>query len=156
MPHCKHALIALALLCVDPVRAQQPPAPPPPRDGVVPALMLATVPELSAVQQTEVRRIFMQQRDAAEAIRQKTRSEMEALHAKERAEHERIDAQATEQLRKLLGDDGLRRFAQWQFAHGPATPDAHRPPPHAPGPPGAATMPPHGADEAEPAAPIDE
>ena len=156
MMHCKHALVALALLCVDSVRAQQPPAPPP-RDGVVPALMLAAVPELSAAQQSEVRRILTQRRDAAEAVREKTRGEMQALHAKERAEHERIDTQATEQLRKLLGDDGLRRFAQWQFAHhGPAGPDAHRPPPHAATLPGTATMPPHGADASEPAAQVDE
>jgi hypothetical protein len=159
MIHFKHALIVLALLYASSGRTQQPPAapPPPPGVGVPPVLMLATAPELSAAQQVEVRRILTQRRDAAEAIHQKTRIEMDALHARERAEHERIDAQAGEQLRKLLGDEGLRRFAQWQLApHGGPDAAAHRPQPHAHGLPGAPAIPPPRTDAPPPPGGYDE
>jgi hypothetical protein len=158
MIHCKHALIVLALLYASSGRTQQPPAaPPPPGNGVPPVLVLAAAPQLSATQQAEVRRILTQRRDAAEAIHQKTRIEMDALHARERAEHERIDAQAGEQLRKLLGDDGLRRFAQWQLApHGGPDAAARRPPPHGHDLPGVEALPPPRADAPPPPGGYDE
>jgi len=84
---------------------------------VLPAEVLATVPDLSAVQQTELRKILLQRRDADEATQQKFRAQFEALHVQERNEHERIEAQSSEQLRKLLGDEGYRHFAEWRLSH---------------------------------------
>lgn len=148
MTHIKHALIALALLGAAAARAQLPP-PPPRGDMVPPAQLLATAPGLSAAQQVEVRRILLQRRDGDEQIRQKARTEIEALHARERAEHEKVEAQASDALRKLLGDDGYRRFAEWQLTlHGPrgmAPRGRGAAPAQAPPPPGGA-----------PAAPPDE
>jgi hypothetical protein len=101
-----------------------PPGPP----GVPPAEVFATIPDLSAAQQTEVRKILLQRRDAQDAVHSRTRTEMEALHTKERNEHERIDEQTTDQLRKALGDEGYRHYAQWQVSqHGPHE-DGPRPP----------------------------
>lgn len=79
--------------------------------------LLATVPGLTATQQQEIRRIEIDKRDA-----------LEALRIKQRNEFERIDAQADERIRKLLGEDGYRRFAEWKrdnargpLARGPQT-----------------------------------
>lgn len=67
---------------------------------------LATVPGLSVVQQQEMRRIAVEQRDAHEALR-----------IKQRAEHERIDERGNERVRKLLGEQGFRKYAEWKQAH---------------------------------------
>lgn len=91
---------------------------------------LATVPNLSAAEQIELRKILIRRRDAHEAAHEKARAEFDALHAKERSEHERIDEQASEQARKLLGEDGYRRFAEWDLSHrGPAGAGAGSRPP---------------------------
>lgn len=104
--------------------AQQMPAP----GGHVPAAEeLATLPGASAAQQAEIRKILLQRRDAQETLRESMRAQFDALHTKERSEHERIDDQASAQLRKLLGDDGYRAYAEWTLAH--------RGPPHGMGPP---------------------
>ena len=149
MTHLKHALIALALATCATSRAQMPPPPPPPDDAVPPAAVLATAPELSAAQQAQIRQILIQRRDADEQIHQKARAEIEALHTRERAEHEKADAQASDALRKLLGDEGYRRFAEWQLAHrGPRGMGPHGAPPHGhPGMPPDAP-PPHAAGAA--------
>jgi len=97
---------------------------------------LATVPGASAAQQAEIRKILLQRRDAQENLRESMRAQFDALHTKERSEHERIDDQASAQLRKLLGDDGYRAYAEWTLAHrgpphgmgphpGPGGPDGH-------------------------------
>jgi hypothetical protein len=91
---------------------RHPPAPPSPE-------ALATIPNLSAAQQTDLRRILIETRDAHEAAASRSRSEHEALAKKDRAEHERIEEQGAERLRKLLGDDGFKQFAEWQMAHRP-------------------------------------
>lgn len=94
------------------------PMPPgPPGDRVPPAEALATAPGLTPAQQVEVRKILIQRRDADEAACDKIRTQMEALRTQERNERERIDTQASDQLRKLLGDDGYRRFAEWNLAN---------------------------------------
>lgn len=67
------------------------------------AEMLATIPGLSTAQQQEMRRIAIEQRDAHEALR-----------IKERAEHERIDERSDERIRKLLGEEGFRKYAEWK------------------------------------------
>jgi len=84
---------------------------------VLPAEVLATVPDLSAAQQAELRKILLQRRDADEATQQKFRAQFDALRLQERNEHERIEAQSSEQLRKLLGDEGYRHFAEWRLSH---------------------------------------
>jgi hypothetical protein len=137
--------------------AQQMPPPGPP--GVPPAEVLATAPDLTAAQQTEVRKILIQRRDAQEAAQTRARNEVDTLRVKERNEHERIDEQSSEQLRKLLGDDGYRKFAEWDLAH--RGPPGGAPGPHPPmGPrgehanvPGHAAPPPPGAGGAAPVAP---
>jgi hypothetical protein len=105
------------------------PGPPPPPGGGVPsAEMLATVPGLTAAQQVEVRKILLQRRDAMDASQSKSRADFEALRKRDRDEHERIDAQFSDQLRKTLGDDGYRSYAQWSLMHGgPGGPGQHVP-----------------------------
>jgi hypothetical protein len=118
-----------------PFGPHHPPGPPSPE-------ALATIPNLTPAQQIELRRILLDERDAHEAIASKARAEREARAKKDRGEHERVDEQGAERLRKLLGDDGFRQFAEWQFAHrggpghapgeGPG-PDANRRGAHRPG-----------------------
>lgn len=94
-----------------------PPGPPPPRDAGAPSPeALATVPDLDAAKQAEVRKILIQRRDAHEALRAKEDAEREAARARYRAEHERIDDDSSTKLRKLLGEDGYRALAQWLVA----------------------------------------
>jgi len=103
-----------------------PDAPPPPHGtpppgggpvgGVPSPEMLALIPDLTVAQQVEVRKILIARRDAHDALRDK-----------ERTEHERIDDQSAERLRKLLGEDGYRTFAQSTAPHGPGR---DGPPPH--------------------------
>lgn len=120
MNHLRHCLVLLSLLyCLNgAAQSPPPPPPPPPHMGMVPpAEVLATVPDLSAVQQAELRKILLQRRDADEATQQKFRAQFDALHVQERNEHERIEAQSSEQVRKLLGDEGYRHFAEWRLSH---------------------------------------
>ncbi|QBB70365.1 hypothetical protein ELE36_08290 [Pseudolysobacter antarcticus] len=94
------------------------PMPPPggPMGGVPSPEMLALIPDLTAAQQVEVRKLLVARRDAHDALRDK-----------ERTEHERIDDQSAERLRKLLGEDGYRALAQSTAPHGPGR---EGPPPH--------------------------
>lgn len=123
-------LLMTVLLVAGVVQAQPAPPnapggpPPPPPGGPISPEALATVPDLTAAQQVEVRRILIQRRDAHDAVRAKERSERDTQMARVRAEHERIDDASSEQLRKLLGDDGYRTLAQWQ---------TQPPPPRGPG-----------------------
>ena len=97
--------------------------------------LLATNPDLTAAQQAELRKVLADRRDAHEGVEAKSRAEHDALAKKDRAEHERIDEQSAERLRKLLGDDGYRRFAEWLVAHhaaGHAPGDGPQRGPHAP------------------------
>src|SRR5262249_26999316 len=71
---------------------------------------LATIPDLTAALQSELRKLLIERRDEHEAAAAKSRAERDALAKKDRAEHERIDEQSADRLRKLLGDDGYRRF----------------------------------------------
>lgn len=76
--------------------------------GRVPsAEVLATIPDVTPAQQQELRRIAIEQRDAHEALR-----------IKERSEHERIDERGDERIRKLLGEEGFRKFAEWKQSKG--------------------------------------
>ncbi len=148
------ATLLAALFAAGAWAQQVPPGPP----GVPPAEVLVTAPDLTAAQQIEVRKILIQRRDAQEAAQMRTRNEFDALRVKERNEHERIDEQSSEQLRKLLGDDGYRKFAEWDLTHrGPpgGGPGSHPPMgphgEHADGP-GHAAPPPTGAGGPAPAA----
>jgi hypothetical protein len=132
----KRAIAILILWSATLAAAAQPPpagAPPHPPGPSSPEA-LATIPDLTAMQQTELRKILLDRRDAHEAVESKSRAEHDALAKKDRSEHERIDEAGAERLRKLLGDDGFRQFAQWQFAHHPGG-----------GEPGAGPQGPHGA-----------
>ncbi|MEO7325843.1 MAG: hypothetical protein ABIW82_13545 [Dokdonella sp.] len=145
-------------------RPNGPPAPPPTPS----AEELATIPSLSAEQQVQLHRILIERRDAHEAVARRTRDTLDAQREKDRAEHERIDDQSADRMRKLLGEDGFRLYADWQQSHrgrgedrgGPeederlherqdraprdhASPDDRRPRPHA-------------ADMPVPPAPVDE
>lgn len=111
------AVLLFALVCTSSAVMAQMPPPGPPGGGVPPAEAIATIPNLSAAQQAEVRKILIQRRDAQEAAQAKARSEFDALRLKQRSEHERIEDQASEQLRKVLGDDGYRAYAEWSLAH---------------------------------------
>lgn len=143
--------VALAALSAGALHAQ--PAPPPPGGPArVPSLEeLATVPSLTTAQQAELRRILGERRDAHEALRAKSRELIETQMKKDRAEHERIDTQSSERVRALLGEDGFRRYAEWQLAHRPpferGAPPPHRPPqPPQPPMPGASGAPDAPAD----------
>lgn len=143
--------VALAALSAGALHAQ--PAPPPPGGPArVPSLEeLATVPSLTTAQQTELRRILGERRDAHEALHAKSREFIETQMKKDRAEHERIDTQSSERVRTLLGEEGFRRYAEWQLAHRPpfehgAPPPPPRPPrPPQPPVPGAPDVPADGA-----------
>jgi Spy/CpxP family protein refolding chaperone len=104
---------------------QRGPPGPPPGERVPSAEMLATS-DLTAAQQADVRRILTQKRDALDAAESKLRAQAEALHKQMRDEHERIDAQTSDQLRKALGDDAYKRYAEWSLRreHGPGGPGA--------------------------------
>ena len=153
----KYLLIVLMLsAAAGSVSAQQMPPPPPgppPGPPVPSAEELATIPNLSTAQQIELRKILVQRRDADEDAHDKLREQMQALHAKQRAEHERIDTQTSEQVRKLLGEEGFRTYAEWtlQHRHGPhqgMAPGGGRE-----GGPGAHGLPPHEGPGHGPAAP---
>jgi hypothetical protein len=112
-------LITILLAAAGAAEAQpMPPGPPgPPPQGATPSPeALATVPDLDAAKQAEVRRILIQRRDAHDALRAKEDVEREAARARYRAEHERIDDDSSTKLRKLLGEDGYRALAQWLVA----------------------------------------
>ncbi len=79
-------------------------------------LELATIPGLNSEQQSGLRKILVQRRDAEEALFSKQHAEFDALRAKTRNERERIDENSAASLRQLLGDEGYRKFAEWQLA----------------------------------------
>ena len=122
-------LLASLLLCGIAVAASAQWAPP-----VPPALALATAPGLSGEQQAGVRKILLQHRDALDALATKERAELEALQQRSRAERERADDATDANLRKLLGDEGYRKFAEWQLEqHGPRGMGPGAGGPHGPG-----------------------
>ena len=113
-----------------------PPEPVPPPRGradVPPAEALAAIPGVDATQQSELRKILRERRDALEALRDKSHAAFEAQRRHDRDEAERIDDQSGERIRKLLGDEGYRRYAQWLLPHARRGDDARdgdrRPPP---------------------------
>lgn len=121
-----HKFLALILFASASAGAwAQPPPPPPP---IPSPLELATIPGVSVTQQLELRKILVQGRDAAEALHRRQHAEFEALHTKYRGEHERLAEATDANVRKLLGEEGYKHFAEWQLAQ-------RRGPPHA-GPPG--------------------
>ena len=136
----KHVMATLILSAIGAVAGAQslPPAlhAPPPMAGPLSPEALATIPDLTSTQQTELRKILIERRDAHEAVAAKSRAEREVQAKKDRTEHERIDDESAVRLRKLLGDDGYSRFAEWQLAHrgpggpgpGPRGPDSRRGP----------------------------
>lgn len=95
-----------------------PPGPmgPPPGSHVPSAEMLAAS-DLTPAQQADVRRILTQQRDALDAAESKLHTQMEALHKQMRDDHERIETQTSDQLRKALGEDAFKRYAEWSLRH---------------------------------------
>lgn len=123
----KH-LYATLLLAASAAGVYAQPAPPAPSP-----LELATIPGLSVDQQLALRKIFLQRRDAVESLQAKQHAEFEALRAKERSERERIEETTDASVRKLLGEDGYRKFAEWQLAQRPG-PRGLGPPPLPPGP----------------------
>lgn len=157
--------LAAACLAASSFADAAPPMPPgPPGPPLPSAEELATIPTLSTQQQVELRKILLERRDALDAAREKSRDAMDAQRKRDRADFERIEEQSSERLRKLLGDEGFRRYAEWQLAQrGPHEfGDAHRGEgprgPHREGPgegPGArpAAMPRAGAPDAPIAAP---
>jgi hypothetical protein len=139
-------LLLAVLLAAGAAEAQPvlhgPPGPPPPLapPGVPSPEALATVPDLDAAKQAEVRKLLIQRRDAHEALGAKEDAEREAMKTRYRAEHERIDDDSGARLRKLLGDEGYRALAAWLAGphrfmefRGPG-PDRLRGGPHPPGP----------------------
>ncbi len=144
-------MIAALILCSASLAAyaQAPMGGPPHAHGLPSAEALATVPNLTAAQQIEVRKILVERRDAHEAAAAKSRAERDAMAKKDRAEHERIDDQSSDRLRKLLGDDGFRQFAEWQMTHRPGPGGAE----HGPGMPGGPRHGPHQPGAGKGAAP---
>jgi Spy/CpxP family protein refolding chaperone len=110
------ALMSAFAACNLSAQPMMPGLPPPPGGGAPSAEMLATT-DLTTAQQADVRRILMQKRDALDAAEGKLRAQAEALHKQMRDEHERIDAQTSDQLRKELGDDAYKRYAEWSLRH---------------------------------------
>ncbi|MEO7430937.1 MAG: hypothetical protein ABIR62_02710 [Dokdonella sp.] len=90
-----------------------PPGPPPAPS----AEELATIPSLTSEQQVQLHTLLLERRDAHAAVAKRTRDLMDAQRDKDRTEHERIDEQNSGRVRKLLGDEGFRQYAQWQLDH---------------------------------------
>ena len=112
--------LLLAVACAVDVHAAPGPHGPPGPPGPPPtpsAEELATIPSLSVEQQVQLHKILSERRDAQEAVAKRTRDVLDAQHEKDRAEHERIDEQGSERIRKLLGEEGFRHYAEWQQAH---------------------------------------
>ncbi len=142
-------VLATILLCTvagTALAQQGPPIPSP--------LELATIPGLSAEQQSGLHKILLQRRDAEEALFSKQHAEFDALRAKTRNEHERIDESTTTSLRQLLGDEGYRKFAEWQLAQRPGPRGPGLPPPHGPGRPPRDGGPMQGPGPLPPGAPV--
>jgi Spy/CpxP family protein refolding chaperone len=117
--------------------------PPPghPHDEHVPSAELLATSDLTPAQQADVRRILLQKRDAFDAAESKLHAQFEALHKQMRDEHERIEAQTSDQLRKALGEDAYKRYAEWSVHHehgpmmGPGAHGMHGPHDHKDGAP---------------------
>jgi len=156
-------ILFTALLAAGTAQAQHAPpgvagAPPPGPQGPLSPEALATVPDLNAAQQIEVRKILLQRRDAHDTLRAKELAEREAARARSRTEHERIDDESSARLRKLLGDDGYRNLAQWLLPRGreagpgrPHAPGGPRGPGSLPEPPTVGAVDPAAAAPIEPA-----
>jgi hypothetical protein len=137
-------LLFAVLLAASAAKAQPvphgPPGPPPGAPGAPSPEALASVPDLDAAKQVEVRKLLIQRRDAHDALRAKEDAEREAMKTRYRAEHERIDDDSSARLRKLLGDDGYRALAAWLvgprggMGPGGPGPDRLRGGPRLPGP----------------------
>jgi hypothetical protein len=110
---CSALTLVLFCLCAVETQAAPPHGPPP-----IPSMEeLATLPALSAEQQAQLHRILVERRDAHEVLAKRSRDLLDAQRDKDRNEHERIDEQGSERVRKLLGEEGFRRYAEWQLAH---------------------------------------
>jgi len=68
---------------------------------------LATLPDTTAAQQSDIHRIENERRTA-----------FADLFEKQRAERDRIDEQTAQKLRKALGEEGYRKYAEWKMSHG--------------------------------------
>jgi hypothetical protein len=116
----KNLILATALftaLAAADVAAQPMGPPGPPPGERAPSAELLATSDLTPAQQTDVRRILMQKRDALDAAESKLRAQAEALHKQMRDERERIEAQTSDQLRKALGEDAYKRYAEWSLRH---------------------------------------
>lgn len=151
----KHTLVALALCIAAGSSAAagldlppgSPPGPPPGPmargpgggpmhgPGVPPAELLATIDGLDASQQADIRKILREQRDAFDALRERSRGEREAIEQRERGERERIEDQTAQKLRSALGEDGYRAYARWSMQPGPMPPRGALPGERAAAPP---------------------
>jgi hypothetical protein len=133
------ALLLAAVCATDANAAPDPGGPPggPPGPPPAPsAEALATVPSLTTEQQVQLHKLLVERRDALETIAKRSRDLMDAQREKDRVEHERIDDANSERVRKLLGDDGFRQYAQWQLARrgpGPGRGGPHGGPEDGPG-----------------------
>lgn len=78
---------------------------------------LATLPNTTAAQQEQIL-----------AIEEARRTAYHALFEKMHDERARIDREQAAKLRKLLGEDGYRKYAQWKLDQrgGPKRDGAHR------------------------------
>jgi hypothetical protein len=119
MRHSTLSALLTTLLAGSAGAQPQPPGPPP---SVPPTEALATIPELSPAQQVELRNILLERRNALEAARDKARAALEAQRRRDRDEIERIEEQSSARLRKALGDDGFRRYAEWRERSAPRAP----------------------------------
>ena len=133
--------LLLASACAVEAQAAPPPHEPPGPPPTPSMEELATVPALSTEQQVQLHKILAERRDAHEAIAKRSRGLLDAQRDKDRGEHERIDEQSSERVRKLLGEEGFRHYAEWQLAHR----GRGRGGPHAPGEPSGPAGRPRGA-----------
>jgi len=114
--HASLASLLTAMLAATASAQGRPPGPPP---EVPPAEALATIPGLSAGQQVELRKILLERRDALESARDKARAALETQRQRDRGEIERIEEQSSERVRKLLGEESYRRYAEWRARMAP-------------------------------------
>lgn len=131
------ASILTALLAASSAPAMAGPGPHGSPRGVPSAEALALIDNLDTKQQTEIRKILTERRNAEESLRSRMRGEREALARRERTEREQLDANTSQRLRETLGEEGFRHYAQWVTHRRPPmlrgqrgrSPEAPMPPP---------------------------
>lgn len=106
----KIRVIATALMCVAAGSAlAEPPGPPPGGPGNLDRM--AVLLDLDAGQQVAVKKVFEEQREQMQALRQQAKaSDTRPTREQMRARHEQMQKETKEKLRGVLSDTQMKKF----------------------------------------------